>query len=232
MRKNSQSIKNIFRGSLIFLILLLLGACTINDESIDNIDDVRENNLRVAAVGDSITAEFTDNAGYPMYLDEMLSEEYVVVNFGQSNHAAQSSSDYPYETSDAYSESIEFEPHLVLIMLGTNDTKGRNWSGIERFKNEYKNLVENYIELESVARVVLISPPSVFTDSTFGLSINQRYIEPIRDAVEEVAEEYELEFIDMVTETAEHSEWFYDGIHPTPEGAEELAKIIYEQMEQ
>lgn len=50
--------------------------------------------------------------------------------------------------------------------------------------------------------------------------------------VEEVAEEYGLEFLDMTEQTAAHPDWFFDDVHPTAEGAEQLAQIFYEQIEE
>jgi len=237
MQKKNNEVKIIFKKWKIILVSLLMvvfiSACGSEepiDESTDSTGD--EGATRIAAVGDSITNYGIAGANYPEHLDEMLGDGYTVQNFGEANYAAQSFSDFPYETTSSYEESLAFDPEIVLFMLGTNDTKANNWEGKETFKNEYTNLLENYSDLESVSRVILASPPTVFLDNVMQGSIDPTNIEPIRDVVAEVAEEYDLEFVDMMEETAGHSEWFTDGIHPNEEGAEQLATLFYEQITQ
>lgn len=215
-------------ATLISLLLLACSRVGIDDQSSDVA--VEEADIKIAAVGDSITDEYIPGANYPAILDEKLGEDYAVVNFGESNYAAQSSSDFPYETTDSYEDSLALEPDIVILMLGTNDTKAQNWQGAEAFKAEYTELVESYLELDSVSRVILASPPTVFLENVRHGSIDPENIEPIRAVVEEVAEEKHLEFVDMTQKTADHPEWFFDGVHPTPESAQELAQFFYEQL--
>lgn len=223
-----------FKRSIFTLFLLMIPTACGTGRLGGASDEVtiEEGDIKVAAVGDSITAEYTPQSGYPAILNERLGEGYAVLNFGESNYAAQASSDFPYETTGSYEESLELNPDIVIMMLGTNDTKANNWNGPERFKEEYTDLLEDYLELESVSRVILASPPTVFLENIFEGSIDPENIEPIRDVVEEVAEEYGLEFLDMTEQTAAHPDWFFDSVHPTAEGAEQLAQIFYEQIEE
>lgn len=227
------STKEYFLLSITLLILFISNACgTFNQNNNSVNSEIEEDNIRIAAVGDSITAEFIPEVSYPTALEEMLGKGYTVQNFGVSNYAAQSSSDFPYETTDLYKKSLAFDPNIVIIMLGTNDTKANNWSGSEEFKEEYMMLLESYLELENISRVILTSPPTAFLENIFEGSIDPDNIEPIRDVVNEIAEEYELEFVDMTEHTANHPEWFFDGIHPNSEGAEEIAQIFYKQIQE
>lgn len=213
------------------LLFLLLGTACEAVETNTQLS-VEEDDVRIAAVGDSITYYSFSGNNYPEQLDEMLGEGYAVQNFGKSNYAAQSSSDFPYSTTEAYQESLDYEPEIVLFMLGTNDTKANNWAGAEQFKEEYTKLLESYLELESVSRVILAAPPTVFLENTPRGSIDPGIIEPIHDVVEEVATEYDLEFVDITKATAGHPKWFFDGIHPNETGAEQLATVFYEQIKQ
>lgn len=215
------------------MFFILLAGCrrfNQNDTARD-FSDIPEDNIRVAAVGDSITAEYFKEAGYPKYLAELLGDAYSVWNFGESNYAAQTMSDNPYKSTTSFEKSIEFSPEIVILMLGTNDTKALNWVNAEQFKEEYTELVENYLEIESVERLILAAPPTVFSERVILNAINPEYIDPIRSVVEEVAEEYALEYVDMTAKTTDYPEWFVDGIHPTTEGAAEIAQIFYEQIE-
>lgn len=230
MKENT--IKKWVSRVLILFTIFMMSACGMspsNEEEIDSTAD--EDAIRIAAVGDSITAEYLLESGYPEILDELLGAGYRVENFGESNYAAQASSDFPYETTNSYEESLAYNPEILLMMLGTNDTKENNWQGPEQFKAEYTNLLESYLALDSVSRVILASPPTVFLEDVPVGSIEADTIDSVRTVVQEVADEYELEFVDMTEQTANHPEWFFDGIHPTPEGAEALAKFFYEQIE-
>jgi len=236
-QKKNSGVKTILKKWRIILISLLMvvfvSACGAEESPNESTGPtVEEGDTRIAAVGDSITNYGIAGANYPDHLEEMLGEGYTVENFGEANYAAQSFSDFPYETTSSYEESLAFDPEIVLFMLGTNDTKANNWEGQETFKSEYTDLLEDYLDLESVSRVILASPPTVFLDNVMQGSIDPTNIEPIRNVVAEVAEEYDLEFVDMMEATAGHPEWFTDGIHPNEEGAEQLATVFYEQITQ
>ena len=47
-------------------------------------------------------------------------------------------------------------------MLGTNDSKNKNWVGADRFSGDYRALIEHYQSLPSRPRVILMTPPSAF----------------------------------------------------------------------
>lgn len=186
--------------------------------------------IRIAAVGDSITAEHTPFAGYSRYLANVIGSEYTVVNFGQSGHTVQRLADLPYTESKNYQESILFRPNIVLVMLGTNDTKPQNWKNDKTFKEDYIDLLESYLSLDSVRKILLLSPPAAYIKPPFKSQINPDNIHLIKDIIREIAEEYKLEYIDLVHQTKDYPEWFYDGVHPTPEGAKQLAGIIYNHL--
>lgn len=197
--------------------------------------DVEEGDIRVAAVGDSITYGLNINNrpenSYPGQLDGLLGEGYAVGNFGESNYSVQTSADFPYETTNSFQNSLEFEPDIVIFMMGTNDTKSNNWEGEEQFKQDYLDLLANYQDLSSDPRIILASPPKVFlNDNVLEGSIDPNYIENVRSMVEEIAAEENLEYVDVYEITDDHPEWFPDDIHPNAEGAAALAETFYEQI--
>lgn len=228
--KRQPTNKRFFR-TILFIFFFLISACgAVHQNDKDESTQGDKDAIRVAAVGDSITDKYSSDTGYPAKLNDLLGDDYLVENFGASNYAAQSSSDFPYETTDAYQESLEFKPNIVLIMLGTNDTKSTNWQNSEAFKEEYTNLLENYLNLKSVSRVILASPPTVFLETVFEGSVDPKIIHPIRNTIKDIASEHDLEFIDMTKQTMDHPEWFFDGLHPNAEGAEEIARIFYQKI--
>ena len=66
----------------------------------------------------------------------MLGGKWQVRNFGVSGATMLEKGDKPYWSQQAYKDALEFEPHVVVIKLGTNDTKPQNW----KFKNWFKKL--------------------------------------------------------------------------------------------
>ena len=101
---------------------------------------------KLACVGDSITWGFTIvNRGkysYPAVLQQLLGEGFEVRNFGHNDAAARFDADTPYVSKKAYRDSLAWEPDIVLLMLGTNDTKPWNWNpGI--FREDYLRLVKS-----------------------------------------------------------------------------------------
>ena len=93
--------------------------------------------IRLACVGDSITygsglSEREVNS-YPAVLQKLLGEGYDVKNFGVSGATLLKSGDKPYWKQSEFKSATAFNPNIVVIKLGTNDTKPQNWSHKEEF---------------------------------------------------------------------------------------------------
>ena len=58
---------------------------------------------------------------YPAQLGAMLGDAYEVGNFSEGGRCVLSDSGSAYLDSDAFAESILYQPDVVCIMLGTND---------------------------------------------------------------------------------------------------------------
>ena len=86
---------------------------------------------KVACVGNSITFGHgiadRENFHYPAQLQAYLGDAYEVRNFGVSATTLLLKGDYPYVTTDQYKASLEWQPDIVIIKFGTNDTKSKNW---------------------------------------------------------------------------------------------------------
>lgn len=129
--------------------------------------------IRVACVGDSITAGArvdADRESYPARLQVLLGESYVVRNFGIGGATLiRTGSPNVWQKLDALQE---FQPHVVVISLGTNDTvagQRRNWEQIGRFDQDYLELIETLTGLESNPRLIVCTPTAMVL-STPGLS--------------------------------------------------------------
>ena len=87
--------------------------------------------IRVACIGNSITygarIKNRDRDSYPAVLSRMLGEAYWVKNFGVSARTLLNKGDNPYMNEKAYQDALAFNPNIVVIKLGTNDSKSFNW---------------------------------------------------------------------------------------------------------
>lgn len=190
--------------------------------------------IKVACIGDSITWGFTllnpFRQSYPAVLQTLLGPGYEVKNFGHNDAAARFDSDTPYVHRSEYSRSLSWEPDIVIIMLGTNDTKRYNWDP-EVFRRDYSLIVDSYMELPSQPRVILVGPIRIFQSlNVLPWSLNPETMEEgVRPIVAELALEKGLQYIslqDLLTD----SSYYADGIHPHKEGARMIAEAIYNQF--
>ncbi len=87
--------------------------------------------IRIACVGDSITFGATiknrTQHCYPAELGGLLGKKYEVRNFGVNGATLLKRGDRPYWKLPAFKAATDFAPTIVIIKLGTNDTKPKNW---------------------------------------------------------------------------------------------------------
>lgn len=195
--------------------------------------------VRIACVGDSITrGTFVwrrTKSSYPAQLQGLLGDRFCVRNFGVNGHAVQVTADLPYRRSKAFALSGAFDPDVVLIMLGTNDSRGGNWKGVTPFTDDYRTLVAHYLSLGSHPRVWLLTPPALFR---LGRSRKVRYgmdesaIAEICDVVGALADELGCGLIDVNGATSGHPEAFrFDGVHPGGSGATLIAQAVRDALD-
>ncbi len=112
---------------------------------------------KVACVGDSIT-QFS---GWCEDLGARLGAGYTTRNFGVSGTTLLKAGDSSYWTSAQFAPSHQFAPDLLVIMLGTNDSKPQNWTAVNaaRFVPDYEELIDSYAGLASRPRIWVVLPP-------------------------------------------------------------------------
>ncbi len=102
--------------------------------------------------------------------------------------------------------ALKFEPDVVIVMLGTNDTKPQNWKFKDEFIGDYKDLIGKFSKLESHPRIFVCTPPTVFADGAYG--INEAGILAELPMIDQVAKGVGAGVIDVHGATADHSESF------------------------
>jgi lysophospholipase L1-like esterase len=176
--------------------------------------------IRVACVGDSIT----EISNYPEQLQAMLGDGYLVGNFGVSGSAVVNNASKPYINQSAFQEAKDFQPHVVIIMLGTNDAKWENYRHVKGFQSDYTRLIREYESLPEDQKIYLVTPPPIYDNQ---LGLYNTYLEQgVLPGIEQVADDLDLPTIDVNEALAEHEDYFFDGVHPNPDGAEAIADTI------
>lgn len=187
--------------------------------------------IKVAAVGDSLTfgygLETRERDAYPCILADKLGPHYQVSNFGLSGRSLQSTSDYPYLAEKNAQLSLQSEADIVIIMIGSNDSRGPYWNR-ERFFEEYRKMAEQYRDMPSQPDVYLVIPPYVPT-SRFGLN-NQIIEEDLQVIIPQIGKELDLPVINLYPLTKGQAAYYSDGLHLTPLGNQVIAEEIYRHL--
>src|SRR3989442_10639420 len=89
--------------------------------------DVRAAPVKIACIGDSITegAGLSNPAveSYPARLQRLLGTNAVVRNYGVSGRTLLKEGDFPYWKETFFKQRHDWHPDIVIIQLGTNDSK-------------------------------------------------------------------------------------------------------------
>lgn len=212
------------------LLILSLQSCAGYKEVIDRSGF----ELTIAAVGDSITYGFgIDDRlqnSYPSQLGYLLGYTFLVENFGRNGATVLQRGNRPYVASGAYAEALRYQPDVVIISLGTNDSKRQNRIYLDDFIMDYIELINSFKDLESRPRIFICYPPPAYG----GLwSIDDSIIrERIIPSIDSVAEKTGARIIDLYSPLENSSALFPDKIHPDAEGAAIIAETVYQVIQE
>jgi lysophospholipase L1-like esterase len=187
--------------------------------------------IRVACVGDSITygsgIENRRHNAYPSCLGRMLGDAWTVRNFGVGGSTLLKKGDKPYWEQPAFEEAKAFEPHVVVIKLGTNDCKPFNWTHKQQFKADYCELVDQFRNLDTRPKVWLCFPVPAYREGEIRRSRIRDEVIPL---IAEVSRETGAAIIDLHTALDEQPYLFSDGVHPNAQGADLIARAVYREL--
>lgn len=189
------------------------------------------NPIKIACVGNSITygASIANREAnsYPAQLQAFLGDGYEVRNFGVSATTLLTDGNFPYITTPEYEQSKEYAPDMVIIKFGTNDSKPGNREHLDKFVDNYTQLIRSYVELPSHPQVILLTPIRCYlpegSDIDSSIIINR--IVPL---VKETAQINGADLIDMyeVFGPDYDSSLLPDRLHPSSIGAGMMAREI------
>ena len=188
-----------------------------------------EETIHVACIGDSITfgAGIRDRGtqSYPAQLGKLLGAKFAVRNFGVSAATLLKQGNKPYWKLRAFKQATALAPHVVVIKLGTNDSKPPNWTHKAAFAGDLRALVDHFAGLTPKPRVWLCLPVPVYR-TRWG--INEATVAgEIAPIIRQVAAEKGCPTIDLHAALSGRADLFPDGIHPNAAGAGLMARAVY-----
>jgi len=232
-----------------FLVLTALGEMTrlvwaADGSTNDPAGPRRETAVRVACVGDSITfgsgLANPPQEAYSAVLGRRLGTGWDVRNFGVGGATLLDEGDKPYSKEKAHGDALAFKPDIVVIMLGTNDSKHRgdgslesdeaveNWRFKENYVPEYKALIARFRRANPAAKIYVCLPPPCFPGRW---GINNRTIRSeLVPLIRMVAQEADAQVIDLNTPFTDKASLFPDTVHPNAAGARLMAATVFEAM--
>jgi lysophospholipase L1-like esterase len=182
--------------------------------------------IRVACVGDSLT----QSTEYPLDLWVLLgNERYTVDNFGAGSTTVSLNSETPYMNTSIFQDALDFQPNMVIIMLGTNDAQPSLHQYNTSFVEDYAKLVTAFQALASKPKIWIVLPPPIFSNQSG--KIDPEYFKlTVIPCIEQAANEINLPIIDVYSALVSYSDYFPDGVHPNSAGAELIANEIYKAI--
>ncbi|MBN2655593.1 MAG: hypothetical protein JXR86_00930 [Spirochaetales bacterium] len=188
--------------------------------------------VRVAAVGDSITWGYgvvnRNRNSWPAVVESLSRGVFETGNFGRNGATLTSEGDRPYIDTPQYSRALDFDASIVVIALGTNDTKIGNRIFLDRFKEDYKALIRSFLSGDKKREVYLCLPPPLFENS-WGMEgdLLEKCLIPL---IGEIAAEEDCGIIDLYHPLLDREELFIDGVHPDFNGAGIIGDLIFKQI--
>jgi acyl-CoA thioesterase-1 len=181
--------------------------------------------IRVACVGDSIT----QNSGYPSDLQALLGTNYTVGNFGSSGSTVSLNSWKPYMNQTEFQNAEDFQPDIVIIMLGTNDDLMGLHQYNESFEDDYGKLITSFQQTQNSPEVLIAESPPIFSNS---IDLSPAYLTSIIiPKTQDLANRMNLPLVDVYSAFVNQPDCFIDGVHPDSQGASIIASEVYDSMD-
>ncbi|AFL85745.1 lysophospholipase L1-like esterase [Belliella baltica DSM 15883] len=190
---------------------------------------------KVACIGDSVTFGYgiseRDSLSYPSQLQRMLGDFYEVGNFGHSGATLLQKGHNPYVQTAAYKNALTFRADIAIIHLGLNDTDPRNWPYYKgEFEVDYASLIADLKQANPDVRILIAELSPIFSGHPRFKSGTRDWHREIRNKIRKIAKDNEVELIDFFKPLHQHPDLFPDNLHPTAQGAEILASLVYSKL--
>jgi lysophospholipase L1-like esterase len=184
---------------------------------------------KIACVGNSITYGYGIDSwtqSYPTRLQQALgTTDYTVSNFGFSGQTMLKNTPESYWIRNTFTNARDFLPNIVVVELGTNDSKPDYWyKQQDAFTTDYEAFIDTFTVLSSKPTLwITLAPYANNADwKILDTSITLR----INPAILQVGLDKGVNIIDLHTLFNNRTWLLEDSVHPNVVGAEALAGII------
>lgn len=189
--------------------------------------------IRVACIGNGVTygygIENLETDSYPVKLQARLGDKYEVRNFGFNGATLLKNGHKPYWDQPPFRKALEFQPQIVVIHLGLNDTDPRNFSQYRKeFHADYLEMIQVFKNLNTdpETRVWICRMTPVFPWHKRFRTGTRDDFWAIQEAIEKVAKDANVTLIDLHTPLSSRPDLFEDAIHPSEEGTAIIASTV------
>ena len=187
----------------------------------------RQDAVRLACIGNSIThgsgIDMQEQRAYPAQLGRLLGSGYHVKNYGVGARCMMSTSDHPYMQEQAWRDAKAFLPDIVVIKLGTNDSKDYQWNR-QQYERDYQAMIDTLKALPTNPAIYLCTPVKAFRDK-WGIT-DSVVVNGVIPAIQKMAKRNKLQVIDLHNVITDPKDMTPDMIHPNDNGAAKMAKAI------
>lgn len=193
--------------------------------------DVTDTHEYVAVVGDELTYGMKANSinAYPINLQAYLGNDFSIKSFYSFGATVRDDVKGSFRKTTAYNGSLDWEPGIVVIMLGTNDINTANWKDAAEYKKDLISLIQTYKKLESTPQIYLCTTPYIIDEIAPGSLKNARVKEIVK-VQKEVAKKLELTIIDTYDFLKDKPEYYFSGVYLNDEGYPAMAKFIADRI--
>lgn len=201
---------------------------------------------KVACVGNSITYGYGIESSpkkYPDHLQDMLGDQFEVKNFGNSGKMFHKASNESYWSQPTFTDAYNYAPDIVVIELGTNDSKyffdgaGGSYNYyyyeyksiskgalVNEMTKDYEALIDTFAHQPQSPKIYATLQPYAQNNDWF--ITDTAIVNTINPIIKDAATARGAVLIDLHS-TFNKKEWLLnDVVHPNEEGAKELARII------
>ncbi len=216
----------------VFIFLLLISSITSSYAA----------KIKVACVGNSITAGVgvsrTEDT-YPYILQTLLgTTDYEVKNFGSSGatllmtppEIIAKGLPYVSDSRNVYKPALNYNPDILIIKLGTNDSHKNNWAFKSYFKQDYIDFVNSFKARNPDLKVYLCYPMPIFSNDPNGyydpIVVNE--VIPLIDEVATLVNPVAV--IDLHTPMVGRGDCSSDRLHPNAKGMHIIARTIFQTL--
>jgi len=197
-----------------------------------SVHSMAQSPIKVVCIGNSITEGWglTNplTEAYPVQLANLLGSTYEVLNCGVSARTMLKHGDVPYWNEAKYTQAKNYNPDIVIISLGTNDSKPQNWEYKKEYYNDYATMIGEFRKNGKNPQIFVCIPPPAFIDN-YGIRdyIIRDEMQPLIDSLCTTLRTSKIDFFHGLLTTGNT---FADGIHPNKDGALVMAKIAKEAI--